>query len=120
MRITPRVLPAALFGGLALALAPASFGGQPVTQPLNPEPPSFYTCKAVGDGTICQGTETQVIAPQPDSFVCPDGGIVYDQGTVQTNAIRYYDANGDLTRRVLHQHWTDAQKSNPLNGLTAP
>ena len=49
MRITPRVLPAALFGGLALALAPASVGGQPVTQPLNPEPPSFYTCKAVGD-----------------------------------------------------------------------
>jgi len=120
MRITPRVLPAALFGGLARARAPARFGGQPVTQPLNPEPPSFYTCKAVGDGTICQGTETQVIAPQPDSFVCPDGGIVYDQGTVQTNAIRYYDANGDLTRRVLHQHWTDAQKSNPLNGLTAP
>jgi hypothetical protein len=45
---------------------------------------------------------------------------VYDQGTVETDAIRYYDGNGDLTRRVLHQHWTDAQKSNPLNGLTAP
>jgi hypothetical protein len=120
MRITSRLLAAAIFGGLALALAPVSFGGQPVTQPLNPEPPSFYACKAVGAGTVCQGTQTEVIAPQPDSFVCPDGGIVYDQGTVETDAIRYYDGNGDLTRRVLHQHWTDAQKSNPLNGLTAP
>jgi hypothetical protein len=120
MRITSRVLIAALFGGSALALAPVGFGGQPVTQPLNPAPPSFYSCMAVGGGTICQGTRTEVIAPQPDSFICPDGGIVYDQGTVKTDAIRYYDANGNLTRRVLHEHWTDAQKSNPLNGLTAP
>jgi hypothetical protein len=120
MHFTARVLPAALVGGLALALAPVSFGAQPATQPLNPVPPSFYTCKAVGNGTICQGTRIQVIGPQPDDFVCPDGGIVYDQGTDQTDATRYYDANGNLTRRVLHDKWTDAQKSNPLTGLTAP
>jgi hypothetical protein len=33
MRITSRVLPAALFGGLTLALAPVSFGSKPVTHP---------------------------------------------------------------------------------------
>jgi hypothetical protein len=105
---------------LALVLAPASFGGQPVTQPLNPQPPSFYTCTAVGNGTICRGTRTEVIDPHPDDFLCPDGGIVYDQGTDNLDATRYYDANGNLTRRVLRDKWTDAQKSNPLTGLTAP
>jgi hypothetical protein len=105
---------------LALLLAPASFGGQPVTQPLNPQPPSFYTCMAVGGGTICRGTRTEVIAPQFDGIVCPDGNIVNDQGTDTLNATRYYDANGNLTRRVLRDKWTDAQFSNPLAGLTAP
>src|SRR5439155_15115890 len=33
-------------------LASTSVAGQPVTQTLNPPPPSYYTCKAVGNGTI--------------------------------------------------------------------
>src|SRR3954449_1101408 len=43
------------------ALAPhaAVFAGQPVdTSRLNPVPPSFLTCKAVGNDTICQGDRT--------------------------------------------------------------
>lgn len=115
------VAPAALFGVLALALPSVSFGGQPVTQPLNPEPPSFYTCMAVGNGTICQGSRTEVLTPQFDGVLCPDGNLVYDQGTDTLNATRYYDANGNLTRRVLRDKWTDAQFSNPLNpDLAAP
>ena len=33
---------------VTLVLAPASVAGQPVTQPLNPPPPSLETCKAAG------------------------------------------------------------------------
>ena len=39
-----------------LILASSSFAGQPVTQLLNPSPPGWQTCKAVGDSTICEGT----------------------------------------------------------------
>lgn len=121
MHLRHLTLFAGLAAALALVLVPASFGGQPVTQPLNPVPPSFYNCMAVGNGTICQGTRTEIIDPQFDGVVCPDGNIVYDQGTDTLNATRYYDANGNLTRRVLRDKWTNAQFSNPLNpDLAAP
>ena len=32
--------------------------GQPATQTLDPPPPSFLACKAVGGGTICSGTRS--------------------------------------------------------------
>jgi hypothetical protein len=110
---------ATVAAALTLVLASASFGGQPVTQTLNPEPPSFYTCMAVGNGTICRGTRTEVVDPHPD-VTCPDGVTLLDQGTDHLDATRYYDSNGNLTRRVLRDQWTDAQKTNPLTGLTAP
>ena len=40
----------------ALIFASAGLADQPVAQTLNPSPPSYYTCKAVGNGTICDGT----------------------------------------------------------------
>ena len=46
----------------ALAAASGGIAGQPVTQTLNPPPPSYYTCMAVGQGTICEGT------PRVESF----------------------------------------------------
>ena len=33
-------------------------GGQGPTPTLNPPPPSFVSCKAVGNGTICMGDLT--------------------------------------------------------------
>ena len=47
----------------ALAAASGGLAGQPVTQPLNPPPPPWQTCKAVGNGTICEGTQRRVIRP---------------------------------------------------------
>ena len=97
---------------------PASLAAQ-VTQSLTPPPPSFYTCKAVGHGTICQGSRTFTVDPHPD-FACGDDEVIYDQGTVRQVATRYYDTDGNLTQRVVHEFWSDAQKSNPLTGATAP
>jgi hypothetical protein len=108
---------AALLG--VLTLAPVSFAAQPVTQTLTPPPPSFLTCKVVGSGTICQGSRTFTADPHPD-FVCGSGVVIYDQGTVRQVVTRYYDTEGNLTRRVIHEFWSDAQKSNPLTGASAP
>ena len=104
--------------GIVTGASPA-WAGQPVTQTLTPPPPSFLTCKAVGGGTICQGSRTEVADPHPD-FNCSSGALIFDQGTVRQVVTRYYDTNGNLTRRVIHEFWSDAQKSNPATGATAP
>jgi hypothetical protein len=103
-----------------LTVAPTAWAGQPVTQTLTPPPPSFLTCKAVGNGTICQGSATFAGDPPHPDFTCSSGALIYDQGTVRQVVTRYYDTNGNLTRRVIHEVWSDAQKSNPLTGATAP
>ena len=120
-RIRHPVLLTALLTAALGVLMPvsASFAAQQVTQPLTPPPPSFYTCKAAGNGTICHGSQTFTVDPYQD-FVCGDGAVIYDQGTVRQVATRYYDSDGNLTQRVIHEFWSDAQKSNPLTGATAP
>ena len=59
---------------------------------------------------------------QPE-LVCgsgPDAFNIYDQGVIHQRATRWYNANGDLTRRVVHERWTSAFWSNPLTGKTVP
>ena len=121
IRIRHPVLLTALFTALlgVLLPVPASFAAQQVTQSLTPPPPSFLICKAVGNGTICQGSRTFTIDPHPD-FVCSDSTVIYDQGTIRQVATRYYNTDGNLTQRVIHEFWSDTQKSNPLTGATAP
>src|SRR3954453_9198807 len=103
--------------GLLLVASPAS-AGQSVTQTLTPPPPDFLACKAVGSGTICQGSRTFTVDPHPD-FACGDGTVIYDQGTVRQVVIRYYDTDGNLVRRVIHKFWSDALNSHPLTGASA-
>ena len=43
--------------------AGTAFAGQPVTQTLNPPPPSFETCKTVGNRFICDGARTESSGP---------------------------------------------------------
>jgi hypothetical protein len=87
-------------------LASAALAGQPVTQTLNPPPPSFETCKAVGDGTICEGTVSdESYGPVDTGFVCGSGASafdIFDGGVHNEVATRTYDANGDLVSRIRH------------------
>ncbi len=87
-------------------LASAALAGQPVTQTLNPPPPSFETCKAVGDGTICEGTVSdESYGPVETGLVCGSGASafdIFDGGVHNEVAKRTYDANGDLVSRVRH------------------
>ena len=49
---------------MAALLAPGTAcAGQPVTQTLNPPPPSFETCKTVRNGFICDGARTESSGP---------------------------------------------------------
>lgn len=119
-RKTRPFLAAAAIG--ALALVPSAFGGQPVTQTLTPPPPSFYTCMAVGSGTICHGTITGSVGPEETGQGCGSGADAFnafDQFSFVEHAARYYDEDGNLTKRVLHDA-SSGQLSNPLTGATVP
>ena len=125
VRIRHPVLSTALLTALLGTLMPVSagFAAQPVTQPLNPPPPSFEACQATSGGAICQGARTQSYGPVDTGIVCGSGASasgIFDQATFSQRAIRYYDQNGNLTRRVIGEDYTSAQFSNPLTGATVP
>jgi hypothetical protein len=109
-----------LLGAMAL-LPGAAFATQPVTQTLNPPPAPFLTCMAVGGGTICQGTRTISYGPEDTGIICGSGATafdIFDAGTLTQSVIRYYNTEGNATRRIKHEHYTTGEWSNPLNGAT--
>ena len=121
-RITKLAFVAGVIG--ALALAPGAFAAKPAPEDLNPPPPPFLTCKALGAGTICSGTSREVkLSELQPELVCGSGAdafYIYDQGDIYQRVTRWYDAEGDLTRRVIHEVWKPAWWSNPLTGETIP
>jgi len=102
-----------------IVLAVPTSAGQPATQALNPPPPPIYTCKAVGSGTICKESQVVVDPAAPTDVACP-GFQIYDQGIEHQHAIRWYDTDGNLTRRIVYGRWTEARWSNPLTGHSVP
>jgi hypothetical protein len=108
---------------LAVLLAPGTaFAGQSVTQSLNPPPPSFETCKTVGNGFICEGARTEPYGATDTGIPCGSGATafdIFDQGTDYQHAIRYYDTDGNLTRRVIYDHYF-SQWTSPLTGAAIP
>jgi hypothetical protein len=112
-----------LLAVLALLPSAAAYAGQPVTQTLVPPPPSFETCKAVGNGTICQGDITGNEGLVDTDIVCgsgPSAFHIFDSGINHESAIHYYNDAGKLTRSVSHDNWSSTQWSNPLAGTTLP
>jgi hypothetical protein len=76
-----------------------------------------------GTGTICKGARHLVEEPVDTEIVCGSGAgafHIYDQGEILQRAIRWYDADGNLTRRVIFERWKPAWWSNPLTGATVP
>jgi hypothetical protein len=119
VRIAARVLIVCATG--ALTLASAGLAGQPVTQTLNPQPPAWQTCKAVGEGTICEGTVSFSYGPVDTGLGCGSGASafdIFDSANESELARRFYDENGNLVRRVRHDRFTSGQLSNPLTGAT--
>src|SRR6266516_6797459 len=115
-----RLLLLAVLG--VLALVPAGFAGQPATQTLNPPPPSFETCKAVGSGTICQGMVDSSYGPFDTGLVCGSGAGAFgiaDSATQHELARRDYDADGNLVKRYRNDR-LEGQLSNEVSGAAVP
>jgi hypothetical protein len=107
----------------ALAFVPSAFAGQPATQTLTPPPPSWQSCKAVGNGTICDGTRTESYGPDDTGIACGSGLTdfdIYDSGTDDVHAVRFYNGDGKLTRRIFTDHYAAGEFSNPLTGANVP
>ena len=113
----------------ALVAASTGLAGQPVTQTLNPPAPSYYTCMAVGQSTICEGSPpVESYGPidtalEGSPIVCGSDTSAFDVFDTATDAVtarRIYDADGNLVRRVLRDDYTFGEFSNPLTGATVP
>jgi hypothetical protein len=112
-----------ILGALLLAPAASAGAGQPCPSNLNPPPLSFETCQTVGGGTIASGSRV-VSDPLADQFItCGTGASafdIYNQDTYDQHATRWYDQDGNLLRRHIHDHYTFGQWSNPLAGTVVP
>jgi hypothetical protein len=107
-------------GGLVTATG--GLAGQPVTQTLIPAPPSFYTCKADGNGTLCEGSIASEYGPFDTGNTCGSGPSAFDvfySASENEVARRVYDASGLLVRRNRHDRYS-GQLSNPATGIAIP
>lgn len=111
----------------AVVLVSTGVAGPPAALTLNPPAPSYYVCKTVGNGTICEGSPPVEsygpidTADEGSPIVCGSGASafhVFDTATDVVHARRIYDANGNLVRRVLTDDYTFGEFSNPLTGAT--
>src|SRR5262245_6920692 len=117
-----QLLVVAIVCGAALVAAAGGRAGQPVTQTLVPPPPPFETCKAVGNGTLCEGSIASSYGPVDTGLVCTSGATafhVFDSASQNEVARRVYDANGFLVRRDRHDRYV-GQLSNPAGGTALP
>jgi hypothetical protein len=107
---------------VALAIAGPAAAREPVDpSTLNPAPPDNFnaTCERVGNGVICDlAFSDPDLVDEPSGIVCGGTELLVSQSrSVVGN--RYYDRNGDLTRRHFREYLSGTF-SNPETGRTAP
>jgi hypothetical protein len=123
--VFPPIRPALVTGaiGVLLLASAASATALSATDGLNPPPPTFLTCKAVGEETMCSGTRLRVEESVDTGIVCGSGADafdIFDQGEEHQRLTRRYDSDGNLTQQDNDERWTSAQWSNPRTGATVP
>jgi hypothetical protein len=111
IRITATRMLAAIV--LAAAGLIAATGSASADTTLNPPPLSWYTCKDTGSGTVCHGKMT-FEHPGELQGTCPQGFNLLSSAHHDETAARYYDRDGNLIQRVLHDVW---HAGDPLNIL---
>jgi hypothetical protein len=112
-----------LAAALTACMAPTASAqaGQPCPATLNPPALSFETCQTVGGGTIASGSRVESYGPTDMGPCVTDPSFdVFDQAAFNQHATRWYDRNGNLTRRHIYDHFTFGQWSNPLAGTVVP
>jgi hypothetical protein len=112
------VLALSACASLAASVAAGSSGTTVDPSTLNPPPPPTFNpvCEKVGGGTICTVNFKETFAGG-SGVICSSGANTYEVFQFQNRTVRghrYYDRNGNLTRRhfkeVLNGTFT-----NPLN-----
>jgi hypothetical protein len=112
---------AALLG--SLILGSSALASPPVTQMLNPPPAPWWTCNAVGNGTICDGTVSFSYSGEDTGIACGSGAGSFEILDGATDTVRItarYDANGNLTELDRHERYSSAQFSNSVSGAALP
>jgi hypothetical protein len=90
---------------------------------LNPVPPASYTCRAIGFGVRCNSDTVEVLDPEPTGITCGSGAgafEVMDQATRRVKAVRWYDRDGNLVKRVRDNIFSATRLSNPTTGASVP
>lgn len=108
-----------LFASAALttaSLALVAGGGTAAASPgpgvtLTPPPPDGYSCQTTGDGTICHRRMDFTHVAGYDG-TCPQGFDLLENGHNVEIGHRYYDRNGFLVRRDLHESYS---ANDPMN-----
>jgi hypothetical protein len=119
-RIT-RLMLICLVALLAAIPARPVFAGTSVDpSTLNPPvPPEFNpVCMAVGNGTICTTSFTQVEDPGGNGMICGSGANSFEVVSADVRTVqgqRYYDQNKNLTQRHFREVYVGTF-TNPLTG----
>jgi hypothetical protein len=109
--------------GMTLLASGSASAADQVQAALNPPPPSSYTCAQIGNGTRCDSDTAEVLDPEPTGIICGTGSDAFevmDQATRRVKATRWYDANGDLIKRVRANIFSDTSLQNPRSGASVP
>jgi len=89
-----------------------------------PPPPDFERCHGSGNQTICSGNRVMDAVFEPTGILCGSGAEAFeiwdDGGTVSQQAIRWYDADGNLTQRMIKNTWFGSAWINPETGARVP
>jgi hypothetical protein len=98
--------------------------GQASAASLTPPPPGFERCHSAGRQTICEGNVVFGGGIEGTGIMCgfgPDAFEIYDQSDkVLEHASRWYDEEGNLTRRMIKDSWLGSEWTNPLTGKSVP
>lgn len=90
-------------------LSQPAFGGQPVDPAtLNPPPPPGFNpvCEKDGQQTICTVQFSDPPSAGGSGVICETGAGAYEVFQFQNRSVvglRYYDANGNLTRKIFRE-----------------
>lgn len=104
---------------IAVSLLPLSAGTPVDPSTLNPPPPPQFNpvCQKDGVQTICTVQFSDPPFAGGSGVICTSGGSSYEVFQFQNRSVqghRYYDANGNLTRRLFHEV-DSGTFTNPLN-----
>ena len=107
------------------ALVAGILGASPASAvTLNPPPPDFETCHPGGNGTVCVGNRTSDAGLEGTGIICgigPDAFEIFDDGgRVIAHFERWYDADGNLIRRLSKSTWLGSAWINPDTGARVP